>query len=107
MRHEISGFEALRFGGASLGGKTLADGQSHAVVAEAFLSETLEINRMASPAPYQRNARTETLSPLYRMDPPGSDPALHVRRLLNDYAHANRRAPPGRNPGGGRKGKQD
>ena len=48
MRHEISGFEALRFGGASLGGKTLADGQSHAVVAEAFLSETLEINRMAS-----------------------------------------------------------
>jgi len=82
MRHEISGLEALRFGGASLGGKTLANGQSHAVVADAFLSETFQINRLTPPAPHQRNARTETSSLLYRMDPPGSDSALPARRLL-------------------------
>src|SRR5688500_15233482 len=35
----------------------------------------------------------------------GKDP--RARRLFNDNAHADRRAPPGRNPGGGRQGKPD
>ena len=33
--------------------------------------------------------------------------AAGARRIINGYAHAHRRAPPGRNPGGGRKRQPD
>ena len=42
-----------------------------------------------------------------RIAPSGPDPLWRARRIYNDYAHANRCAPPGRNPGGGAQGQSD
>lgn len=36
-----------------------------------------------------------------------ADQARRARRVINDNAHANRCAPPGRNPGGGAQGQPD
>ena len=107
MRHEFSGTEALPREAAFMAGEILADGQGHAVDADTSFFEALQISRMTSPAPIQRTVRDCLSSSIYRMAAMSSVSSLHARRLFNDNAHVNRRAPPGRNPGGGRKRKQD
>src|SRR5690606_36603747 len=107
MRHDISGSGTLPKGSASMDGKTLATGPGHAFVADTFFSETFESNRMTPRAPDRWRtiglaARKKTSSLLYRMVPPDKFPTHHVRSILNEHAHVNRRAPPGRNPGGRR-----
>src|SRR5688572_3862782 len=112
MRHDISGSGTLPKGSVSMNGKTWATGPSHAFVADTFFSEIFEPNRMTPPAPARWRtiglaARKKTSSLLYCMIRPDKFPAHHVRSIVNEHAHVNRRAPPGRNPGGSRKREQN
>src|SRR3546814_5311855 len=70
----------------------------HALAAEAY-------SYFQHPADDRRQAPLPPLS--YRMAPRRLAAGRHVRSIINDNAYADRRAPPGGNPGRRRQGKPD